>query len=294
MLFLGSPESMVLQGSLATARAHGIAHRLLDAGALRAQFPQFVVGSGALGLLEEGAGYAIPEHTIRAALVLAQGAGAVVAENTAVVEVRAAGGGVEVHTQHGVERGRRVVVAAGPWTSRLLGGLAPMLRVERHAMVWLEPARQAECHESRMPVWAVDEGAAGFYYGVPLAEGVPGPRGVKVGYHGPGPVVEPNTVERAVGAAEVAAFGEAVHRLVPAVSRRSVGAKVCLYTRSPDDHFIVGAAPDVPGAVVACGFSGHGFKFAPVMGEALAGLALDGGTALPVGFLGLDRLAAHG
>jgi glycine/D-amino acid oxidase-like deaminating enzyme len=182
-----------------------------------------------------------------------------------------------------------VVVTAGAWTESLLPQLAPLrLSPQRKLIVWFEPRDNAACAESRMPAWLIDDlGASGngVYYGIPTWDGQIGAAGVKVGFHGPGVPIDPG------GAGEpdpalVKRFLADVASYLPVLGDVSATLN-CTYTMTTDEHFVVDRLPDLPIAV-ACGFSGHGFKFAPVIGEVLADLAV-GQVPADIEFLSLRR-----
>jgi sarcosine oxidase len=160
------------------------------------------------------------------------------------------------------------------------------LRPTRETLVWLDDEGDRGWHASEMPVWFFDRGSAPPVYGIPAFDGMGLPRGLKVGLHGRGPDAAPESIGDAVDPAIVDETRAATSERIPvAASRATSHACHCMYTMSPDGHFVVGLHPEFANVAVACGFSGHGFKFAPVIGEALADLAVDGRTALPIGFL---------
>jgi len=124
---------------------------------------------------------------------------------------------------------------------------------------------------------------------VPIAPDQESPGGVKVAMHGGGTVVDPDASRRLVSQAELEAIRVATETFLPCAAGGVSAGSTCLYTMSPDSHFVLDRMPGCEKVFVACGFSGHGFKFMPVMGEALADLATCGSTGLPVGFLGVGR-----
>src|SRR5205814_9537044 len=124
------------------------------------------------------------------------------------------------------------------------------------------------------------------YYGFPMMSDNPG---VKVAFHSPGLVTDPDRVIRDVLPVDEQTFRPAIKRFLPSADGPLLALRTCLYTNSPDHHFIIDRHPQHERVVIAAGFSGHGFKFASVIGEALADLAESGKTALPVEFLGLSR-----
>jgi glycine/D-amino acid oxidase-like deaminating enzyme len=180
------------------------------------------------------------------------------------------------------------VLTTGAWLSRLLPGLGLPLQPERVVMFWLQPRqREKDFALGRFPVWLWDAGALGFFYGFPHVEWP----GVTVARHHSGEACDPDTVRRTVDAADDMRVREFLRGHIPALDGHLLAAKVCLYANTPDEHFVVDRHPEVPQVVYAGGFSGHGFKFASVIGALLADLALDGRTMPEADFLRADRFA---
>ncbi|MCH2160560.1 MAG: N-methyl-L-tryptophan oxidase [Phycisphaerales bacterium] len=289
-MFCGLPGSEVYVQSLASARQHGLEVEDLSPEVLRDRFPQFRFPDGMAAVLEPGAGFVIPENGIEAHLRLARQDGAEIREGVRVDTIDASDAGVILHTDSGTLHADKVVVTAGAWTSRLLQDLGVPLEVHRQVLCWFEALDASACNESAMPAWIMSETSdhsQGDYYGIPTWRGQPGPAGVKVGCHGPGAIVDPDHPVPSMSTEEVARFERDVHRILPGVLGKVVATATCLYTMSPDTHFLIDSLPQESRIVVAGGFSGHGYKFAPVVGEILADHALEGGTSHPAGFLGL-------
>ena len=144
--------------------------------------------------------------------------------------------------------------------------------------------------EGKVPIWAFADDVTSFQYGFPICEGFPGPSGPKVARHSDGEPCCPDRVRRTIDATDEAFLLRNLERNVPAAAGPLEHATVCLYTLSEDRHFVIDRHPANGKVVVACGFSGHGFKFCPVLGEALADMVMEGGSALPVGFLSRARI----
>jgi sarcosine oxidase len=291
-LFVGAPDSAICRGALAAAAAHAIPVEALDHAELALRYPQFAFGEDHVGVFEPGAGFVVPERGIEWHLEEAEAAGADIRQETQVAAIESTDGGVLVRTDRGTVKAAQVVVTAGAWTERFVSFPACPLEVQRKAIVWFEPVDTALCDQAAMPTWIINSGdaqSAGDYYGVPTWHGQPGPQGVKVGFHGPGPPVDPDTVDRVVSPETIATFERDVHGFLPDVVGSAVESAVCLYTMSADGHFIIERAPASERIIVACGFSGHGYKFAPVIGEVLADLAIDGVSRHDIVFLGLGN-----
>lgn len=290
-LMIGAEDSAVVTGTLASVAAWGLAHDVLDDGLMRHRYPQFSLRPGEIAVFEADAGYVNPEDAVRAHLELARRDGADLRFGAKVTAWRLDGDGVLVEFAGGRARARSLVLAAGAWTAPLAPGLDIAMRVGRRVMHYLNPpAGPAEFDPARFPVYVFQTGPGDAIYGFPLV-GDPA-NGVKVGFHYRGADVDPDTVDREVSGAEREEMRTVLAERIPGLAGEHVDARVCLYTLTPDEHFVIDLLPGSAGRVaLAAGFSGHGFKFTPVVGEILADLALDGATEHPIGFLAADRFA---
>jgi sarcosine oxidase len=287
-LYMGPPESEVLNGSLGAARDHGLAHEMLSHGELAKAFPQFTLPDDYRGMLDHAGGLLLPERAIAAHCDQAMRRGAELHGREAVLEWRAAGGGVEVRTPRETYAAKHLVFCGGAWSGKLVADLGVPLVVTRQVMAWFWPTREPERFDlGRFPVWAVDAPGVPFTYGFPIHHD--GAAGLKVAIHHPGPATDADRDARTPAADDEAALRPLIRRYLPDADGPLLSARVCLYTNSPDHHFIVDRHPAHADVTIACGFSGHGFKFASVIGQALSELALNGRSTLPVQFLGLKR-----
>jgi sarcosine oxidase len=181
------------------------------------------------------------------------------------------------------------VFCAGAWTDPLVGALGVALKVTRQPLLWVWPRQPDRFRLGAFPCWSIEDDAPGFagmYYGFPLMSGQ---LGLKLALHAPGASAHPDTIDREPCAADVASVAPVLEKYLPAARGPVMRARICMYTNSPDGHFILDRLPGHSNVMVAAGFSGHGFKFAPVIGEALADLARNGRSALPIEFLRLQR-----
>ena len=291
LLLVGPREGAVVGGTLEAARQHDLPLEVFDAGDLSRRHPGFQDAPGLLGLFEADAGFLRVEDCVRAALDGAVARGARLLARSPALSWRAVGNGVEVETAGERHRADRLVICGGAWAPRLLAGLGVALEPQRKVQLWLGAGEGAPRLDRGSPTFGFHIGGR-FFYGFPSLDG----QTVKVAEHGPGaPVPNPAALDRALHPDDlprVVDFAAAHLREVgPRVSRHAA----CMYTLSPDEHFVVDRHPEHPQVALCAGLSGHGFKFATALGEALADLALEGATALPVGFLGLHRFqrAAH-
>jgi sarcosine oxidase len=289
-LMLGRPDSVPVAGALAAVRAHGLAHELLDAGQVRARFPAFAPADDEVALFEEVAGLVRPERAIAAHLALARAHGADLRTGITALSWVATGDGVTVTTTDGgVVEADRLVLAPGAWAAELLRIAMPM-RVRRRIQHFWWPADPADFQPGRMPVWIWDWPPDQVGYGLPALDGQ-----VKAALHRGDDPVDPDVGAAEACPDEVAAMRDLLATRLPRLATgRWLGAKPCLYTLTPDEHFVLGAHPSAPHVWLAAGFSGHGFKFVPVVGEILADLAVTGKTAYEIGIFDPTRVAVTG
>jgi sarcosine oxidase len=274
-LMLGRPESIAVSGALATAQAQNLPHELLDADAIRRRFPAFAPADNEVGLYEEVAGLLRPPAAITTLLDLARGLGADLRLGVEAYDWKATADGVIVTTAGGDLHADRLVLAPGAWAAELTRLPVP-LRVERRVQHYWRPADARAFEPGRFPVWIWSYGADRAAYGLPSVQGR-----VKAALHHGGDIVDPVVDDPTKGAAPVRPEEAATMRQwladhLPGLAAGGwLSATPCLYTLTPDEHFVLGIHPDQPRVAVACGFSGHGFKFVPVVGEILADLVLD-------------------
>jgi glycine/D-amino acid oxidase-like deaminating enzyme len=229
------------------------------------------------------------EECVQAHVEAAQAAGAELIAGTAVTGWQHHEGEIRVATMSGAFTADHLIVAAGPWAASMLADASlewPLkLEVRRKSLFWFETTTTDYDADRGCPVYLY-ELPHGVFYGFPKLDA----RGVKLGEHTGGRSVDdPLAVDRAIDKQEQAALEQFLAAHLPGVLPRVTDHTVCLYTMSPDEHFIVERHPLYANVAFAAGLSGHGFKFAPVLGRALADLALDGRTDVPIGFLSLSR-----
>ena len=278
---IGARDGDLVRRTLAAAQRYSIPIEVMDAADAGRRFPAFALAAGEAAAYEPGAGYLIPDDCVRAHLEMAARAGADLRFNEKVLKWSAAKGCVEVETSRGKYRAEHLVITAGPWANEALAGIFPM-RVTRQVMVWIEPRGGVSPFlPGRFPIYVAEDVRGGApVYGFPAIDGPAG--GVKAAIHGSDVICTPETVDRTVGEEDLRRTIDAVRLRIPALDGRVLRAKTCLYTMTPDEHFVIGANPQFASCTIACGFSGHGFKFASVVGEVLADLAVDGKTRHPI------------
>jgi sarcosine oxidase len=282
---LGPPDGHVVPGVLRSSATHGIAVEELSSASVERRWPGLRSCDNFAAVFEPTAGYLLVEDCVEAHLEAARAAGAVLLTDTEVLTWTASKREVRVQTDRGEYSAGQLIIAAGAWAGQLLADLNVDLVVRRKSLFWFETDNPQYDVAAEFPVFLF-ELPEGVFYGFPKLD----LRGVKVAEHTGGSVVDdPLVVDRSVDADEKLRVANFLTKYLPDVSHHLTDHIVCLYTMSPDENFIVDRHPQHANVVFAAGLSGHGFKFVPVLGRALAELALDGGTELPIGFLSLNR-----
>lgn len=287
LVMTGPPGCELVAGAERSARLHGLALERLAAADARRRWPALVVPDGWDVVHEARGGYLFVEECVRAYARAAERAGAELRQGVEVRGWHAEPGAVVVETDRGRIEAGRLVLCPGAWAADLLQLPRMPLRVLRKSLFWHEPAAadRAVHAAGALPCFAFDT-PAGFWYGFPALDD----RGVKVAEHTGGrEVTDPLAVDRDIDEGERRTAESFLGTHLPGARGRLTAHAACLYTMSPDSHFVVGLHPDESRVAIAAGFSGHGFKFASVMGEILADLALDGRTRHPIGFLSPSR-----
>jgi sarcosine oxidase len=291
-LYIGRRGSAVLEGSLSSARQHGLDHELIDAAESRHRFPALVVDDEMQTLHEPLAGILYPERCISAHLRLAERHGAELHFEERVTGWAADGDGLSVTTDHRTYSAAKLVVAAGAWLPSLVPSLSLPLTVERNPLFWFEPASSPELlAPDRLPVWIIELDSDYAFYGFPALPAIDGmaEQGAKVARHHGGRRVDPDSVDREATDADEAVVRGFMERHMPLANGRRLDARVCMYTNTPDFNFILDLHPADDRVVIASPCSGHGFKFSNVIGQICADLVLEGTTSFDIDFLSLDR-----
>lgn len=276
-LYLGPPQSTTFAGSLASAREWDLPHEVLDAQAVRARFPTFAPDDGDLAVYERRAGFVRPEASVSAHLELAARDGADLRFSQQVRSFDETADGVRVRTADAEFSAGHLVVSPGAWAPDLLVDLDLPLRVERQVQYWFAPPGGVAPFVDH-PVYVSELSDGRQIYGFPAMDGPDG--GAKVAFFRRGRDTDPDRLDRVVTDDEVAEMRARVAATLPGLAGPVLRAVPCMYTTTPDEHFVIRRRGRV---TIGCGFSGHGFKFVPVIGEILADLATTGSTAHPIG-----------
>ncbi len=264
-LMIGPRDGEVAGGALTSARLHGLPHEELSWEEARRRFPALRVPESEVAVWEPRAGVLDPERCVAALLALARAAGAELRFGEALLGWRGEGGELRVETASGAVRCGALVLAAGPWMAELLAGVVP-LAVERTVQHWFRPRERAELFAAeRFPIFIWESAPGRAWYGFPdLGEGL------KAALHHQGEPARADAVRRSVEPREIEALRLLLERFIPDAAGEHVRAAVCLYTNTPDGHFLVDRHPRDPRVWIVSPCSGHGFKFASVIGEVVA------------------------
>lgn len=327
-LMLGPEDGTVVAGARRSALEHGLPFEELTSEEVRRRYPAWRLPDDIVGIFEPRAGMLDPEAAIEAHLELARRHGADLRFDEPLVSWREEGDGVEVATSRARYRAAWLVLAVGAWTRRVLAPLDLPLVVDRNVVAWFDTTSERARARTRWPARSsartrLPDRARG-HTGAPAHGALPGPAaddvagyfsperfpvfihefrpglawygfpdvgdGVKAGIHHSGAATDPETEGREASEDDVARIRALVRAHLPAADRPLREATVCLYTNTPDDHFLVDRHPDHPAVLVVSPCSGHGFKFAPAIGEVVAELALEGRSRFDLTPFRIDRL----
>jgi sarcosine oxidase len=280
----GPPDSFVFEGSVRSCVEHGLEHEVIDGAEVNRRFPGYRLPTESMAVFQPDGGFLLPERCIVAHVDAARAMGAAVNANERVLEWEATNGGVRVTTDRATYEAERLVVAAGAWEGELTG--LPVV-AERQVLAWLDPLRPELFSPERFPVFnlIVEEGR---YYGFPVF-GIPG---FKFGrYHHLEEHGDPDLLDREPSQRDEQVLREFAERYFPEGAGPTSSLKTCLFENTPDEHFLLGVHPEHENVVVAGGGSGHGFKFASVIGEVAGQLACGEHPPLDISLLSPRRFA---
>jgi sarcosine oxidase len=290
-VMVGRPESRTVAGSRASAERWGLEHEMLDAAELRRRFPTLDPGPEEVALYEAKAGFVRPEATVAANLELAAARGADLRFHEPMTGWQPTAGGVRVSTAGGTYESGHLIVTPGPWAPELLADLDVPFRIERLVQYWFQPRGGiGPFLPSRHPIYIWEDETGGQIYGFPAIDGPDG--GAKIAFFRRGSPTSPDTLDTAVHEDEIAEMADYCGRRLPDLPGKFLRGEPCMYSTTPDEHFVIAPHPAHENVTVACGFSGHGFKFVPVVGEILADLATTGATGHPITLFDPRRLKA--
>lgn len=290
LTYIGEPDHPVMKGIKESAGLYDIE---LDQGRVGEEHNPFTIPKAFEHILEPGAGFVIADEAIRSFTNQAQLLGAEIRLREEVLDWRLIDGIVEVRTKEALYKAKKLILTAGAYTNRLMPEFSGYHTVTRQLLAWVKPKNPELFEYGNLSCWVIaDKEYPGIVYGFPIlpTDKFGGNGLLKIGHHTPGERIKPEDLRNYDPAWEKEKLAEMMTKYLGSNLGEIVSVSECMYTNTPDEHFIIDHLPDSDkNVVIASGFSGHGFKFAPVIGEILAELALDGGTNHPIDFLSESR-----
>jgi sarcosine oxidase len=275
-LMLGPPDGALVSGALKSAREHRLAHELLTAAEVQARFPVIRPDPHMVAVYEPRAGIVFPERAIATHLSLAKRFGAELRYDEPVIDWAASREGVRVKTGNTEYTAEKLVISAGAWLPHLVPSLRTSLQVERQVLFWFAPGGavagtkigdpdSARFAPEHCPIFICEHGPGHYFYGFPdLGDGV------KVAAHHEGIASTPEQLERTVSEEEITRMRQHLEKYLPGANGELKATAVCMYTNTPDEHFVIDFHPQHSNVLILSPCSGHGFKFSPVIGEVAA------------------------
>jgi sarcosine oxidase len=290
IIYFGNEGDTLLENTKASARLYQLKLYVLDMTYAKKKYPMFeAIPDDWECLFEPEAGFLLVEKCLQGFINQAIKSTVTFKAQEKVMSWKSDDYGVIVTTNKGQYHAEKLVITAGAWTNQIVAQLKIPLKITRQILGWVQPKSDVPSFFiNKFPCWFVSDPDQGLYYGMPILPNSL-PMGLKLGAHHHGKTVNPDAVDRNISADDEADFRVALEKYIPNANGNTMAIKTCLYANTPDEHFIVDQLPDNERIIFACGFSGHGFKFASVIGEALADLAEKNATALPIDFLKTKR-----
>ena len=286
LLSVGEETSEIIRGTRRAASRHDLPVESLSQREVKARYPTLELWKDEVALFEMDGGVLNPERAVRAHLKLAESNGAEMRFGVAMESWRASDKGFELRLFDGAQiRASKLVLALGPWVQETLESLGVRVRVQRNIQAWFSPGTHAY-DAPGFPAFLINRrGLPAPLYGFPDFGD-----GVKAAFHGCGDLTDAQQIDRHVDwPRDVELIAKALEQWMPGATKTFREAKPCMYTLTPDENFVIDHHPDHADLILCGGFSGHGFKFAPIVGEIGADLVLDGGSRHGIEFLSLRR-----
>lgn len=287
-LDIGQESDRLVQGALRSCSDHGLIHEVLSASELMHRYPAYKVPNDYAAVLQPDGGFLACERTIAVTAKLARALGVEVRTNQSIDRISMNNeGGVRVHAQGHTFEVDTVILAAGAWMQQLLPEFSDLMVPERQVLGWFKPKNAQDFAPQSFPVSNILSDL-GHHYQLPMWK-IPG---VKIGlYHHRAEQGAAEELPREITETDIEVLRAGLKRFMPDANGELVHATTCLFTNTPDGHFLLGEVPKLPGVIAASACSGHGFKFSPLIGELLADIAMDKRPAFdlaPFGFARFD------
>jgi len=293
LLYAGNSDNEIIKGLKQSAALYDVELEQLKVDEAANRVPQFKFPNNYEILFEPEAGFITPEKAIRLYASEAKKNGAIIHSNEKVIEWNKNGSSIIVKTDKDTYHCKKLAITAGAWAGKMIPGFADQIKVTRQVVAWIKTKNEDQFELNKFPCWMIgDDDKHGCFYGFPLLDTKKfgEPAGLKLAHHFPYQITDPDNVNRQTTEDDLENVKYCLNKYLSGVFDSFLSTKICLYANSPDENFIIDKLPGFEENVsIACGFSGHGFKFASVVGEILADLAIEGKTNLPIQFLSAKR-----
>jgi len=293
LLYAGTSSNEMITGVKQSATLYNIELELLNNADAVKRFPQFLFPESFEILFEPEAGFLPPEKSIRLYASQAKKNGATINTNEKVIEWKKDGTNIIIKTDKSSYQCKKLIITAGAWAGKMIPNFSDKIKVTRQFVAWIKTKDDRQFALNNFPCWMIgDDDQHGCYYGFPLLDTKQfgEPAGLKLAHHFPKEVTDPYKVDRRATENDIQDLKYCLDKYLPGIFDSIFHTKICLYANSPDENFIIDKLPGYEENVsIACGFSGHGFKFASVIGEILADLAVEGRSDFPIEFLNAKR-----
>ncbi|TWT25777.1 N-methyl-L-tryptophan oxidase [Planomicrobium sp. CPCC 101110] len=283
---VGHPGSDFVKETIESSLQYNLTHEKLDAKSLMARWPGILVPDDYIACYDPHSGFLYSEECVQTYKEESIKLGVTILENQRVEDIQTSEAEVKIVTADATLVARKAVITAGAWIPKLLPELDLDIEPLRKTFGWFETSEE-DLYGNEFPCFVFDTHNVGHYYGFPDYDG----KGLKVGRMDLGDVVDPDEVNRDffTTSHEEDDLRSFLSRFLPQANGQLNEGKVCLFSMTPDNDFIIDFHPEHSNLVIAGGFSGHGFKFASVIGKILTDLAIEGKTDLNISFLKLNR-----
>jgi len=292
LVYFGTKNDTFLETVKKSSSEYNIPVNKLTEQECKQKYPQFELPTDFERLEEPDAGLLTPERSILLYVQQALFNGAVIRTKEKTIEWKRENGTITVKTNKGTYQTKKLVITAGAWAGKMIPSLTQNFKVTRQALAWVQPKKWDSFQLNKFPCWNLLHNGYDFY-GFPILPvgKFGGPLGLKLALHYPGgDVTDPDKVNRSTKESDETVLIEFLNKFIPNGYENTLEMKTCLYTNTPDENFIVDYLPGFDKDVtIAAGFSGHGFKFASVIGEIMADLTMSGKTKIPIDFLNAQR-----
>jgi len=295
LIYFGPRDHSLIKGVKQSASLYNIQLDEIDRAVALQRFPQFKIPGDFETLFEPDAGFVTPEKAIQLYTEQAIKKGAAIHTNEKVKEWKKDGNSVTVTSDKNIYHCHKLIITSGAWAGKLIPAFANKIKVTRQFVAWIKPKNWNDFTLNNFSCWLLaDDKRPGCYYGFPiLPENKFGePTGLKLAHHYRAKETDPDEVNRQMIKEDEEDLKYVLNKYFNHAFESILSYKICLYANSPDEDFIIDKLPGYEDKVIiACGFSGHGFKFASVIGEILADLTIEGKTGLPIDFLSIRRFS---